>query len=213
MMDIRITHALPDDGPLSGPVKVGWLLSEERGGVIYDAPRRVRSVAPSRRHAKSASRCPAIIGLESRYFEVPCPFDLHLAFVQDKQGKPALRNVLGQKSSVRPKKLEALRMEASQMDRAAASPAARSMYLKSSKQRLYYSKRGKRGKTFLKEGDRGLEVERLQEALRTRNLYAGPANGRFSPKVTQAVKEFQKRRNLTPDGVAGPRTLRALGLY
>ena len=107
-MDIRITHALPDDGPLSGSVKVGWLLSEERGGVIYDAPRRVRSAVVSRRHAKSASRCPAIIGLESRYFEVPCPFDLHLAFVRDKEGKPVLRNALGPKAPVRRKKLEAL---------------------------------------------------------------------------------------------------------
>ncbi len=138
--------------------------------------------------------------------------------VEAKRGIAALANELAAKNKtlnnlVLSKKLEALRMEASQMDRAAASPAARSRFPKSSKQRLYYSKRGKRGKTFLKEGDRGLEVERLQEALRTRKLYAGPANGRFSPKVTLAVKEFQKRRNLTPDGVAGPRTLRALGLY
>ena len=107
-MDIRITHALPYDGPRSGPVRVGWFLNEERGGVIYDAPERVRSTEPSRRHAKSASRCPAILGLESRYFEVRCPFDLHLAFVRNNDGKPALRNVFGQRSPVRPKKLAAL---------------------------------------------------------------------------------------------------------
>ena len=76
--------------------------------MIYDAPRRVRSAALSRRHAKSASRCSAILSLESRYFEVPCPFDLRLAFAWDKIGKPALRNVLGQKSPVRANKLEAL---------------------------------------------------------------------------------------------------------
>ena len=99
-MDIHVTHALPDEGPRSGPVRVGWLLNEERGAVIYDAPARVRSAPPSRRHAKSASRCPAIVGLESRYFEVKCPFDLRLAFVRDKDGKPALRNVLGQRSPV-----------------------------------------------------------------------------------------------------------------
>ena len=107
-MDIRITHALPDDGPRSGPVRVGWLLNEERGGVIYDAPARVRSPGPSGRHAKSASRCPAILGLESRYFEVKCPFDLHLAFARDKDGKPALRNVLAARSPVRPNKLASL---------------------------------------------------------------------------------------------------------
>ena len=107
-MDIRITHALPDEAPRSGPVKVGWLLNEERGGVIYDTPERVRSAERSMTHAKSASRCPAILGLESRYFEVKCPFDLHLAFARDKNGKPGLRNVLGRKSPVRPNKLDSL---------------------------------------------------------------------------------------------------------
>ncbi len=107
-MEIRITHAVPDEGPRSGPVTVGWLLNEERGGVIYSAPTRVRSAEISKRHAKSASRCPAIIGLESRYFEVPCPFDLHLAFVRDQDGKPALRNLLGHQSPVRSKKLASL---------------------------------------------------------------------------------------------------------
>ena len=107
-MEIHITHSLPPDGPQSGPVKVGWLLADEKGGVIYNAPERVRSAAVNQQHAKSASRCPAIIGLESRYFEVKCPFDLRLAFVRDKEGKPALRNVLGQRSPVRPSKLETL---------------------------------------------------------------------------------------------------------
>ena len=107
-MEIRVTHAWPDEGPRSGPVKVGWLLNEERGGVIYGAPTRVHSAEINRSHAKSASRCPAIIGLESRYFEVQCPFDLQLAFVRDRDGKPALRNLLGQKSPVRSQKLASL---------------------------------------------------------------------------------------------------------
>ena len=107
-MEIRITHALPVDDLRSGPVTVGWLLNEERGGVIYDAPARLRSVEPSRRHAKSASRCPAILGLESRYFEVKCPFDLHLGFARDKDGKPGLRNLLGTRTPVRSNKLASL---------------------------------------------------------------------------------------------------------
>ena len=107
-VEFRITYALPDEGPGSGPVKVGWLLAEERGGVIYDAPGRVRPAGIDQRHAKSASRCPAIIGLESRYVEVKCPFDLHLAFVRGKDGKPALRNLLGSRSPVRPKMLNAV---------------------------------------------------------------------------------------------------------
>ncbi len=107
-MEFRVTHALPLDGPHSGPVKVGWLLTDERTGVVYGAPARVRSVEVNRHHAKSASRCPAIRNLESRYFEVKCPFDLHLAFVRGENGRPGLRNLLGEASPVRQRKLQSL---------------------------------------------------------------------------------------------------------
>lgn len=107
-MEFHISHALPEEGPGTGPVRVGWLLSEEAGGVIYDAPSRVRSAEMNKRHAKSASRCPAVINLESRYFEVKCPFDMELQFVRDKDGKPGLRNVLSDASPVRSKKLSSL---------------------------------------------------------------------------------------------------------
>ncbi len=102
-IEIRITHALPEAS--SGPVTVGWLLKVERGAVIYDPPVRVRSGEMSRTHAKSASRCPAILNLESRYVEVRCPFDLRLGFVRDKDGRPGLRNLLGAASPVRANKL------------------------------------------------------------------------------------------------------------
>lgn len=88
-----------------GPVQVGWFLNVKKGGIIYDPPQRVRSVDVNRKHAKSASRCPAVINLESRYFEVKCPFDINLGFVRDKDGKPGLRNLSGEQSSVRASKL------------------------------------------------------------------------------------------------------------
>lgn len=105
-MDIHITYDRPDqDDPASGPVKVGWLLNDRKGGIVFDPPERVRSVEMNRQHAKSASRCPAVINLESRYFVVKCPFDLHLGFTRDKDGKPALRNLAGDASEIRAKKL------------------------------------------------------------------------------------------------------------
>ena len=45
--------------PDRGPVQIGWFLVEQKGGVIYFPPERVRSADVNRRHAKSASRCPA----------------------------------------------------------------------------------------------------------------------------------------------------------
>ena len=107
-MQFTITHAMPEEGPGSGPVRVGWLLNDDKGGVIYDAPSRVRSAEMNKKHAKSASRCPAVINLESRYFEVKCPFDLNLRFLRDKDGKPALKNMLSDASPVRAKKLASL---------------------------------------------------------------------------------------------------------
>ena len=105
-MHFTVTYERPlDDTPGSGPVRIGWLLDDTKAGVVFDPPERVRSVEMNKRHAKSASRCPAVINLESRYFVIKCPFDLHLRFARDKNGKPGLRNMLGEASPVRSRKL------------------------------------------------------------------------------------------------------------
>ena len=105
-MHFTVTYDQPDlDAPGSGPVRVGWLLDNEKAGVVFQPPERVRSVEMSKTHAKSASRCPAIINLESRYFAIKCPFDMKLRFARSKDGKPGIRNMLGEKSPVRSKKL------------------------------------------------------------------------------------------------------------
>ncbi|MEO1328086.1 MAG: hypothetical protein AAFW46_00325 [Pseudomonadota bacterium] len=97
-----------DPGVRPGPVKIGWLLDSDRGGVVFDDPERVRSVELNRDHAKSASRCPAVINVESRYFQVKCPFDMRLKLKRGEDGKYGLANLLGDKSPVRPKKLREL---------------------------------------------------------------------------------------------------------
>jgi hypothetical protein len=96
------------DGVGTGPVTVGWLNTEPKAAVLYDPPTRVRSVDMNRTHAKSASRCPAVINLESRYFEIKCPFDMQLGFVRDDKGKPGLKNMLGEASPIRGNKLREL---------------------------------------------------------------------------------------------------------
>jgi len=91
--------------PSKAPVQVGWFLNVKKGGVLYFPPERVRSADMNKTHAKSASRCPAVINLESRYFMVRCPFDLNLAFVRDKDGRPAMRNLNGDMSGIRANKM------------------------------------------------------------------------------------------------------------
>ena len=88
-----------------GPVPVGWFLNERKGGIVYFPPERMRSTEVNRTHAKSAARCPAVINLESRYFIIRAPYDLNLAFIRDAEGRPALRNLDGDMSTIRANKL------------------------------------------------------------------------------------------------------------
>jgi len=105
-MRLSVTFENTQGAPsTSGPVTVGWFLNENKSSIIFDAPERVRSVEMNREHAKSASRCPAVINMESRYFMVKCPFDIHIAFARDDKGKPMLRNLAGTQSGIRANKL------------------------------------------------------------------------------------------------------------
>ena len=103
-LHVTFEQTVPTTTP-SGPVQVGWCLNERKGGVIFYPPERVRSTELNRAHAKSASRCPAVINLESRHFLIRCPYDLHLAFVRDDKGRPALRNLAGDMGGIRASKL------------------------------------------------------------------------------------------------------------
>lgn len=111
------------------------------------------------------------------------------------------------------RKVEAINVENRQMSAAAASPTAQQDYLKASKQRLYQAKSGKRTGFALQPGDKGREVEQLQEALRQAGTYKGPVDGIYDDDVKKAVLAYQKARNINADGVAGAATMDAMGLY
>jgi len=64
----------------------------------------------------------------------------------------------------------------------------------------------------LKKGDKGEEVKRLQEALSANGFNTGGADGIFGNGTLAALIAFQKSAGLLADGIAGPRTLTALGL-
>ncbi|MCE9521733.1 MAG: peptidoglycan-binding protein, partial [Alphaproteobacteria bacterium] len=111
------------------------------------------------------------------------------------------------------RKIEAVKVENNQMSTAAASPSAQQDYLKSSKQRLYQAKSGKRSGFALQEGDKGIEVERLQEALKQSGQYKGPIDGKYDADVKKAVEAYQKANNMEADGVAGAATMDRMGAY
>ena len=62
----------------------------------------------------------------------------------------------------------------------------------------------------LRDGARGERVTDLQNRLTRLGYYSGPISGTYGPRTKEAVIAFQVVHQLTPDGVAGPRTFEAL---
>lgn len=63
-----------------------------------------------------------------------------------------------------------------------------------------------------KYGSTGEEVRKIQTKLKNWGYYKGNIDGIYGSKTMQAVKNFQKKNGLTADGIAGERTLSALGI-
>lgn len=63
-----------------------------------------------------------------------------------------------------------------------------------------------------RQGSSGQTVRTIQEKLQRWGYFDGPVDGIFGAKTESAVKAFQRKNDLTPDGVAGAATLKALGI-
>ena len=61
-------------------------------------------------------------------------------------------------------------------------------------------------------GSVGSEVTSIQNALKKQGYYTGAVDGIFGSKTLAAVKNFQRAKGLTVDGIVGPQTLKALGI-
>ena len=66
--------------------------------------------------------------------------------------------------------------------------------------------------TLSKYGSRGNEVKQVQEKLKRWGYYNGSVDGIYGSKTQTAVRNFQKKNGLTVDGIAGPKTLSAMGI-
>lgn len=63
-----------------------------------------------------------------------------------------------------------------------------------------------------KYGSRGDEVRKIQEKLKRWGYYNGNVDGIYGSKTLTAVREFQRKNGLAVDGIAGPKTLSAMGI-
>lgn len=63
-----------------------------------------------------------------------------------------------------------------------------------------------------KIGSRSEEVRKIQTALRDRGYFTSNIDGIFGTLTKNAVINFQRDNGLTPDGIAGKNTLKALGI-
>lgn len=66
--------------------------------------------------------------------------------------------------------------------------------------------------TLSRVGSRGDEVKKIQTKLKNWGYFSGSVDGIFGEETRQAVVKFQKKNNLTADGVAGAQTLKAMGI-
>lgn len=64
-----------------------------------------------------------------------------------------------------------------------------------------------------KYGSRGNEVRQIQTKLKRWGYYSGNIDGIYGSQTMSAVKYFQRKNGLKQDGIAGPATLKAMGIY
>ncbi len=66
--------------------------------------------------------------------------------------------------------------------------------------------------TLSKYGSRGDEVRQIQTRLKELGYNPGTIDGIYGTNTQNAVKSFQRDKGLSADGIAGPKTLKALGI-
>lgn len=61
-------------------------------------------------------------------------------------------------------------------------------------------------------GSSGSDVANIQTKLKKWGYYNGSADGNYGTQTRNAVIAFQKKNNITADGIVGPQTAQALGV-
>ena len=73
--------------------------------------------------------------------------------------------------------------------------------------------RNSEAEALSKYGSRGEEVRTIQTKLKRWGYYSGNIDGIYGSQTQSAVRWFQSKNGLSVDGIAGPKTLAAMGIY
>ena len=76
----------------------------------------------------------------------------------------------------------------------------------------YIFLRNNKVEALSKYGSRGDEVTQIQTKLKRWGYYNGNIDGIYGSQTQEAVRYFQRKNGLTVDGIAGPKTLAAMGI-
>ncbi len=77
---------------------------------------------------------------------------------------------------------------------------------------IYFRSDTNSSEALSKYGSRGEEVRQIQTKLKRWGYYYGNIDGIYGSQTLSAVKWFQSKNGLTVDGIAGPKTLAAMGI-
>ena len=77
---------------------------------------------------------------------------------------------------------------------------------------VFFTSKNNEVEALSKYGSRGSEVTQIQTKLKRWGYYKGNIDGIYGSQTLEAVKYFQRKNGLTVDGIAGPATLRAMGI-
>ncbi len=77
---------------------------------------------------------------------------------------------------------------------------------------IFFSKGNNETYALSKYGSRSEEVRQIQTKLKRWGYYNGAIDGIYGSQTLSAVKWFQSKNGLQVDGIAGPKTLAAMGI-
>jgi Ca-activated chloride channel family protein len=203
-----------------GTLKIAYRAGQAQSAQTFTAPVRVSVTADAAAAARAVNKDAAV---EAALAETERAQKAQVQLFEQGRRDEASRNLAAFAQDLRAqnaqlqdprlaRKIEALTVEGRQMT-AAAAPEAQAAFTKAAKNRLYQAKAGNRALQQLQLGDRGIAVERLQEALKREGFYTGAIDGKYDADVKASVEAYQRARSVPADGVAGAVTMDALSIY